>query len=99
MQAVTVCTAVLSVTVALRFVQGEAYSMTPSCEYTLPKSVRRLMLPAVLLRRLPPGVDVPAELSFVMDQLPHEAPVPATYRRRGANCLRIQVSAKGRRCS
>lgn len=64
--------------------------MAPSCEYTLPKHVGCLMLPSELVRRLPPAVDVPARLSFVMDQLPDEAPVPATYRRHRANCLRIE---------
>lgn len=42
------------------------------------------------------GVDVPARLSFVMDQLPDEAPAPATYTRPRANCLRIEVSPRCR---
>lgn len=69
-----------------------ASGIATSIEYTLPGRMNCLLLPAALLQRLPPGTGVPPTLSLVMDQLPHEPPVPVNYTRRRTNCLRIDVS-------
>lgn len=69
----------------------EASQFATTVEYTLPSLLKTLLVPAALVRRLPPGVEVPAKLSIVMDQLPMEDAVPVSYVRHFRNCVRIQA--------
>lgn len=57
----------------------------------MPSSLGQLCTPAALVQQLPQGMQVPADISMIMDQLPDEPPVPVTTSREGVNTIKIQV--------
>lgn len=67
----------------------QAAAVVSTVEYTVPQTTDQLYVPAALVRQLPPGTTVPAALSIIMDQMPHEPPVPVTYKWASPNQMQV----------